>query len=266
MCIVVVHVVLRGSIAVDLPRMITKAQVKDIRALATSKGRQEQNAYIIDGDKLAREWLTGDSRIHQIVALESWIQHNSQLISKHPEAQIIAVSAEDLDRISTLHTPNGVLLVAPIPVPPDELPHMELCRVLDTLQDPGNLGAIIRIADWFGIGHVVCSPGCVDYYNPKVVSAAMGGHLRVKLHTTSLSLFLRSCGMPVLAATLKGENIQDVTKPGAAALVIGNESKGISSEVLKFATQKVTIPRRGGAESLNAAVSAGILVAMLLPE
>ena len=265
MCIVVLHAVLKGSIAVDLPRMITKAQVKDIRALATGKGRSEQNAYIIDGDKLCREWLAVPGRVHTIAALEPWITQNRKLIEQHPEASLVTVSPDDLARISTLQSPNSAVLVAPIPAPPVDLPHNEWCIVLDTLQDPGNMGAIIRIADWFGIKHVVASPGSADYYNPKVVSAAMGGHLRVNLHTASLPLFLSSCGMPVLAAALEGESVYKEVPPPAAALLIGNESKGISDELLQLATKRVTIPRLGGAESLNAAVSAGILVALLLP-
>src|SRR5690606_7815385 len=111
----------------------------------------------------------------------------------------------------------------------------------------------------------VCSPGCADYYNPKVVGAAMGGHLRVHLHVSPLPAFLASCGIPVLAATLGGKPLGSVQPLPAAVLVIGNESKGISSEVLRHATMEVTMPRRGGAESLNAAVSAGRLLAGLLP-
>jgi TrmH family RNA methyltransferase len=246
--------------------MITKAQVKEIRALATAKGRTEQNAFMAGGDKLAREWLSAEGAIRYVVALQGWLDRHHAMIARHPEAEVIAVSDEELGRASSMQSPNGALIVAPIPPPPSRLPHNEWCIVLDTIQDPGNLGAIIRIADWFAIGHVVCSPGCADYYNPKVVGAAMGGHLRVRLHVAALPAFLASCGMPVLAATLRGTPAGALPKTRSAALVIGNESKGISPEVLKHATQEVTIMRRGGAESLNAAVSAGILVASLLPD
>ena len=246
--------------------MITKAQVKEIHALATAKGRTELHAFLAEGDKLVREWLHSDAKIQYVVALESWLDGNERLTALHPEAKVIAVSEADLARVSSVQSPNAALVVPRIPPPPQSLPTREWCIALDTIQDPGNLGAIIRIADWFGIRHVVCSPGCADYYNPKVVGAAMGGHLRVQLHVASLPLFLGSCDMPVLAATLGGKPVATVHKPAAAALVIGNESKGISPEVLKFTTQQVMIPRRGGAESLNAAVSAGILVAMLLPD
>lgn len=245
--------------------MITKAQVKDIRALATVKGRQEQGAFAIEGDKLAREWLAANAPVNNIVGLESWIAAHGDLIKNHPEATIIAVSASELERISTQQTPHSAVIVAPIPAPPDELPVAEWCLVLDTIQDPGNLGTIIRIADWFGVSHVVCSHGCADFYNPKVVASAMGGHLRVRLHTAVLPEFLAACKIPILAAVLDGVPMESCERPARAALIIGNESRGISQEVLRFATRKVTIPRRGGAESLNAAVSAGILLAVLGP-
>lgn len=243
--------------------MITKAQVKDIRSLATSKGRLEQGAFLVEGDKLAREWLDTDARLRYVIGLRGWLDANDSLIKRHPQAQVIEVTAEDLARIATQQTPNAALLIAETPPPPHELPTAEWCIVLDTVQDPGNVGAIIRIADWFGIKHVVCSPGCADYYNPKVVASAMGGHLRVQLHTAQLPLFLQACTMPVLAATLHGKPMTKLGCHPKAALVIGNESKGVSEEVLSHVTDQVTIPKKGGAESLNAAVATGILVSAL---
>jgi TrmH family RNA methyltransferase len=126
------------------------------------------------------------------------------------------------------------------------------------------MGTIIRIADWFGIKHVIATPNSVDYYNAKVIQAAMGGHLRVQLHTADLSTFIASTSAPVYAAALDGESVYSVKDAKPGIIVIGNESKGISAEVMNKATQKLTIPRIGGAESLNAAVSAGILCALLI--
>jgi RNA methyltransferase, TrmH family len=255
----------KGRLPVALPPVITKAQVKDIRALATAKGRLEQGAFLAEGDKLAREWLSADSSISYIIAVSEWLESAHSLIGRHPRAQVVEVSAQDLSRISTQQSPNSVIIVAHIPKSPEILPRSEWCLVLDTIQDPGNLGSIIRIADWFGISHVVASPGCADYYNPKVVGAGMGGHLRVRLHTASLPQFLKEYSMPILAATLGGKSMYEVGRHEKAALVIGNESRGISEDVRKFATMDVTIPKRGRAESLNAAVSAGILLAVLGP-
>jgi TrmH family RNA methyltransferase len=245
--------------------MITKAQVKEIQSLTRSKGRAEYGAYLAEGDKLAKEWLSSDHRIRYVVASSVWIDNNETLFARHPEARVLEVSRGDLERVSAQSTPNEALVVAEIPESPKALPHNEWALVLDTIQDPGNLGTIIRIADWFGINHVVCSPGCADFYNPKVVASGMGGHLRVQLHETELVPFLKNCGMPVLAATLAGKPMNSIEKLKAAALLIGNESKGLSEEVLKCATAEVTISKRGGAESLNAAVSAGVLVSHLMP-
>jgi TrmH family RNA methyltransferase len=144
------------------------------------------------------------------------------------------------------------------------MPQQEWCLALDDVQDPGNMGTIIRIADWFGIKHIACSPGCVDVYNPKVVQSAMGSHLRVQVHETELGDFIKGLGLPVFAATLHGENVYQLPKPGYGILLLGNESKGVSEELINIATRKVTIPGKGGAESLNVAVSAGILCALLV--
>lgn len=246
--------------------MLSKAQVKDIRALTQYKSRKEQGVFLVAGDKLAREWLEAEAPVKIIIAEKDWLDAHHKLISLNPNAQTIEVNAAGLARISTLQTPNRVLLVAHLPKETPVSYINEWCIVLDHLQDPGNLGAIIRIADWYNIKHIIASPDSVDYYNPKVVQAAMGGHLRVNLHTAALPDFLMQTKLPIFAAALDGQNIYQVEKPNAGILVIGNESKGISTEILELATQKVHIPRKGGAESLNAAVATGIICALLLPQ
>lgn len=243
--------------------MISKSQVKDIRSLSLTKGRQEQQRFLVEGDKLAREWLSQGKGISNILATPAWLREHEALLQRHPKAQIQEVSLEELNRVSTQKTPNEVLLLVAMPTPIAALPQQEWCIALDRLQDPGNLGAILRIADWFGIGHVICSPGCADFFNPKVIAAGMGAHLRVALHVAALETFISECTMPVFAAALQGEPLPQFPKQDAAVLLIGNESKGISPLLLQQATHQVRIPGGGGAESLNAAVSAGILVAAL---
>jgi len=244
--------------------MLSKAQNKYIRSLSHQKYRKEHNVFIAEGDKVAREWLRSGARIEIIVALQPWADEHIGLINKHPKATVYIVEDHVLASISGLQTPNHVLLVVKMPEQPAALPTNEWCLALDDIQDPGNMGTMIRIADWFGIQHVVCSPGCVDVYNPKVVQAAMGSHLRVQLHHMPLTQFISEVNMPVFAATLHGENVYQMTKPDHGILVIGNEGKGISETVMELATHKVTIPGKGGAESLNAAVSTGILCALLV--
>lgn len=243
--------------------MLSKAQNKYIRSLSQQKYRKEHNAFVAEGDKIVREWLGSDAQIQHIVALQDWaIQYDSE-IARHPEAELHIVAPHELEQLSELQTPNQALIVAQIP-DKEILPPIDgWCLAVDNLQDPGNMGTIIRIADWFGIKTVVCSHNSVDVYNPKVVQAAMGGHLRVSIYKTDLAAFLETTTLPVLAAVLGGENIYKMEKPKEGVIVIGNESKGLSQGIVALATHKVTIPKQGGAESLNAAVSAGILCALL---
>ncbi|MEO6833236.1 MAG: RNA methyltransferase [Chitinophagaceae bacterium] len=244
--------------------MISKAQVKEIRALATSKARAELQTFLVEGDKLCREWLERSEALPQIFAVPEWLERNQALLGKHPEANVFEATLEELKKIATQQHPNAAVLVAKFPILSVQLPTNEWCLALDRIQDPGNMGTIIRIADWFGVEHIVCSPGCVDVYNPKVVAAGMGGHLRVKMHHSPLPDFLKKCKMPVYAATLHGKTINQIEPQKAAVLIIGNESLGIQPELLSWVSEQVTIPKRGGAESLNAAVATGILLSMLV--
>lgn len=245
--------------------MLSKAQNKYIRSLTQQKFRNEYREFVAEGEKIAGEWLAAGSSIKMIVATEEWVAENKYVISKHSEAELYIAKDFELAAVSSLQTPNKVLLVVSMPEK-KTIPDMhEWYLVLDGIQDPGNMGTLIRIADWFGINHIVCSQGCVDVYNPKVVQSAMGGHLRVNIYEEDILPFLTKSKLPVIAATLDGENVYSMGRQDAGILVIGNESKGVSAQVAAKATKKVMIPRKGGAESLNAGVSAGILCALLLP-
>ncbi len=245
--------------------MLSKAQNKYIRSLTQQKFRNEYNVFIAEGEKIALEWLASGSAVQTIVATGSWAEAHSDIIGRHPEAEVVVVKKSELAAVSTLHTPNHVLLVVRA-AEQEAIPHVNKWYIaLDELQDPGNMGTIIRIADWFGIPNIICSPGCVDVYNPKVVQSAMGGHLRVGIYEANLIDFLSANPLPKIAATLGGSNVYEQERLDAGVLIIGNESKGISAKVAAMATRQVTIPRKGGAESLNAGVSAGILCALLLP-
>jgi TrmH family RNA methyltransferase len=245
--------------------MLSKAQIKHIRSLGAQKYRQEHQQFIAEGDKIVREWLQSAQSVSVIVSLEDWAATNMALISRHPEATLHIVPEHVLESVSQLQTPNGVLIVCPIPsIPPQPLTTWTLA--LDDIQDPGNMGTIIRIADWFGIPRIIHAPGCVDIYNPKVIQSAMGGHLRVSFQSHDLMEYLSAITLPIIAATLDGSNIYNLPRLPAAVLLIGNESKGVKPELQALATQRVTIPGKGGAESLNAAVSAGICCALLMPQ
>lgn len=245
--------------------MLSKAQNKYIRSLTQQKFRNEYKVFIAEGEKIAAEWLSSGRQVKTIVATGEWATENEKLISRHPAAELHVVKDTELASLSSLQAPNRVMLVLPLPAPKSVPVCDEWYIALDDIQDPGNMGTIIRIADWFGINHIVCSPGCVDVYNPKVVQSAMGGHLRVSLYESNLLPFLQSISIPKIAATLGGENVYNVKRMNAGVLMIGNESKGLSKALLGVADKQVTIPRKGGAESLNAGVSAGILCALLVP-
>jgi RNA methyltransferase, TrmH family len=246
--------------------MVSKAQVSYIKSLSRQKDREAAGAFLVEGDKIAREWLQSAVKIERVLALPAWLEEHRELLARHPETEILPVTESELERMTALQTANKVLLVAAMPESfPATAPPADWCLALDEIRDPGNLGTLIRIADWFGIRRLYLSPGCTDIYNPKVVQSAMGGHLRVGMVRGDLATLLPETGLPVWAATLGGENVYEVPAPAPpGVLLIGNESRGVSPELLRIAGRQVAIPRSGGAESLNAAVSAGILCALLL--
>ena len=243
--------------------MLSNAQSKYIRSLTQLKYRKQDKVFIAEGDKIAKEWLSSAAPVQMIVATQDWADAHHPLIKAHHEAELCIVTEQELEKVSALQTAHKALLVVPMPEAEQKIPDTGWCIALEQVQDPGNLGTIIRIADWFGVEHVICSPDCVDFYNPKVVQAAMGGHLRVSLHTTELEPYLKNTTLPVFAATLGGSSIYEVSNPGKGIILIGNESKGLPRNLLQHAGHLVTIPKKGGAESLNAAVSAGIITALL---
>ena len=243
--------------------MITNAQIKFIKSLAQAKNRELHKLYVAEGEKLAIEWLQSSANVQMIIATSVWISKNQSIISKHSSAQVFEVDEQTLARMSQLQTPNHVLLVVEYSskmVIPKETGWI---IALDTIQDPGNMGTILRIADWFGINTIICSPQCVDIYNHKVIQSGMGAHLRVAVEYKELDTFFKTNQLPVYAALLNGENLFQVKSKQAGIILIGNESKGIASELLPFASHPITIPRIGGAESLNAGVATGIIAAYL---
>lgn len=246
--------------------MLSKAQIKHIRSLSLQKYRKEYQQFIAEGEKIAREWLQSDAPIHTIVVTKEWAETHADIINKHSEAALHIVEESILAQVSSLKTPNKALLVVNLTKENITAPLNEWVIILDDIQDPGNMGSIIRTADWFGIKNLVCSKGCVDVHNTKVIQAAMGSHLRVHFFEEDLDDYLGKLKMPVLAAVLNGENIYKMQRLSKAALLIGNEGNGLHESLITKATHKVTIPTKGGAESLNAAIATGILCALLTPQ
>lgn len=237
---------------------MTKAEIQLIRSLADKRGRTEQGLFVAEGEKLIGELRSSPLRVRKIFALEGLFAG----------AEVETVAPRDMERISLLKTAGNSLALV-------ELPHYRLeparlrdrlVLALDEVQNPGNLGTIIRLADWYGISDIVCSPATADCFNPKVVQATMGAILRVRVHYVPLAGFLREAaalGMPVYGTFLEGENIYRAPLTPGGVVVLGNEGRGVTPETAAAVTHKLFIPPypadRRTTESLNVAMAAGIV-------
>jgi TrmH family RNA methyltransferase len=241
--------------------MLSKKVVKDIQSLNHKKYRSETGLFLAEGPKVVGELLQLiPEQFQSLYATDVW-QKAQQVWSPVP---VETVSEEELQKLSQLQTANQV--VAILKQFPIERPVVEdeWALYLDTIQDPGNFGTIIRIADWFGIKTIVCSKGCADLYNSKVVQSTMASIARVQVWYDEDESWLSQQTLPVLAATLGGKSLYETDKLGSGILLIGNESKGVRPEYIQQATHQITIPRIGEAESLNAAVATGIILSHLV--
>jgi TrmH family RNA methyltransferase len=247
--------------------MITRSQVKMILSLQKRKVREENSLFVIEGDKLVREYILAGNRVNLLAGKPEWIDGESGRVTEGAD-ETVTVTYDELRRISSLRTPHNVLAVAPIPKREysDSLLTGRLTPVLEYVQDPGNLGTIIRIAAWFGMGNIVCSPDCVDFYNPKVIQATMGAFMHVNVWYRPLDEFLGkavSDGISVYGATMDGRSVYQSDLGGEGIILFGNESRGISDGLMGYVTRKITIPGPGkplaGIESLNVSMAAAII-------
>ncbi|MBR5029341.1 MAG: RNA methyltransferase, partial [Bacteroidales bacterium] len=247
--------------------MISNAKLKQFASFRLAKNCAAENVFVVEGEKMAYEALLSGLRIRALCATDQWLADNSEKVAEQVSPyDIYEVSDAELERLSNMQTPNKVWLLVQTPEEsPLETALGGLSLVLDRIQDPGNMGTILRIADWFGVRHVVCSHDTVNYLNPKVVQASMGSVFRTQVHYAELETFLtmsHNRGIAVYGALLDGVDIYHAETQSDAVLVIGNESKGISKELERLITHKISIPNYGGTcESLNASVAAGILCA-----
>lgn len=248
--------------------MLVKSQVKYIQSLGQKKFRDQERVFIVEGPKMVKELLsTPNTRPVQVYAVHDWLESHRGSISGMPAAGVVEIRDSDLERISSLSTPNQVLAIFEKPSFPAPDFENAVSILLDGIQDPGNLGTIIRIADWFGIRQVICTHDSADVFNTKTVQSTMGSIVRVQVLYEDLEALIReqvSRRLPVYAATLEGESIYNAQRITKGMIVIGNESRGIRREILELAPHYITIPRTGEAESLNAAVAAGIILSHLL--
>lgn len=234
---------------------LSNADIKWIKRLHEKQTRKTTQCYIIEGEKMLTEALASTAvNILKVVSTMADLEQQFRLTG----VPVFRCSPAEMDRISALKSPTPILAVLRINNSKPTLTGKILC--LDNIQDPGNLGTIIRIADWFGIDQIVVSEYTVDAYNPKTVQASMGSLFRVNIHYTDINAFLSSCALPIYGAMMDGESMASLNMEQPAVLVIGNEGNGISKPVIEHLTHRISIPRIGKAESLNAAVATGILV------
>ncbi len=247
--------------------MISKSQISYIKSLHQKKFRKEHQQFIVEGDKLCDEFLESGFKVQAIYVLEHKREKYELLLSKiSKKIELLVLRGEEMDKLSNMSTSPDVLCVVNIPaevsisnITKDELSR-SLVLVLDGVKDPGNMGTIIRIADWFGIKHIVCSNDCVELYNPKVVQSTMGSILRTTVYYTELDSFIKNHkDQNIYGALLQGENVYSISGKMRGILVMGSESHGISQEILPLINKPITIPSFGQAESLNVAMATGIL-------
>ena len=242
--------------------MISKSRVKYIQSLGQKKHRDDEGVFIAEGPKLVHELLQNKNvELLELYALNEWKQTNKNIFTG---ISINEISESELSRISQLKTPNQVVGLFKQFTKSNPETTGRISLVLDTVQDPGNLGTIIRTADWFGISQVICSSDSADVYNPKVVQATMGSISRVKVFYTELEQWLRQQTIRIYGALLDGTDVTKMKRLKEGLIIIGNESKGIDKNLLPHINERITIPKIGEAESLNAAVATGIILSYLV--
>lgn len=232
--------------------MLTKNIIKFIRSLSNKRERYTQSLFIIEGEKIVLEALEIGVAIKSIYASPEWI-------NKIESNRIEEASSKDMERCTSLSKSPGILAVLPFLEKPELDVNKGKYILLDRINDPGNLGTIIRIADWFGLDGIICSEGSVDVYNQKVVQSSMGSIFRMPVWYENLEAIMEKSSLSVIAADMNGEDFSSFKFPSSGLLLMGSESHGISDNLLNRVDQRITIPRIGKAESLNLSVATGII-------
>ena len=248
---------------------LTKAEFTRLRALREKKHREEAGLFAIEGEKVVGELLAANYPLLEIYATVAWAESDvgrvpplSAIALAKAEPGVTIVTDAEMARASHFPTPSSGLAVGKInraPLAAEALDH-GLTLVLDGIQDPGNVGTLLRLADWFALDRVLLSPDCADLFSQKVINASMGSFARVTVHTVALPEALARTKVPVLGCDLQGDDVHQLKPRRDAIIVIGSEGRGLSPAVSALVTQRITIPKLGKAESLNAAVAAAIVI------
>lgn len=251
--------------------MLSNNRISFIRSLQQKKFREEHRLFVAEGDKLVREMLNSGFTVQQVCGIESWIVDNHASAMKAESSEVVKVM--DMERMSSMTTAPEVLAVVEIPEYDINAAGVNqgLVLMLDGIRDPGNMGTLIRTADWFGISDIVASEDSVEFWNPKVIQATMGSVTRVRLHSSDLKSAVNllrqnaaknNTAFSVYGAAMDGTDVYKTEWSRCGALIIGNESNGIRNDIAQLLDVTVAIPRaeNSGAESLNAGIAAGILM------
>lgn len=241
--------------------MLSKSEIKELKCLHQKKYREALQRFLVEGDKLVREAIAAGVAIREIYALSDW---DGLELAQDRGIEVRAVNQKQLDQICELRNPNmaAALISMPKTQVQNDIPATWQIY-LDRVRDPGNLGTILRIADWYGIEEVICSPDTVETYNQKVVQSSMGAIFRVSVREMSeddLIKSAQSAKIDLFAATMEGQSIHSIEAPRKGVLLMGNEANGLSDKLLRAAKHHIKIPGKGAAESLNVGVATGILV------
>ncbi|WPR77988.1 RNA methyltransferase [Algoriphagus sp. NG3] len=239
--------------------MLSKNTVKFIKSLHQKKFRIQEQMFFVEGEKSVVEVLDSDFRLELLVATESFIQRNNRLIN-NSSVHVIEATQKQLESLGQYQSNDSALAVVHMKVNDAfDFPEDQFVLGLDEVRDPGNLGTIIRIADWYGIKNLVLSEHTADFYNPKVIQSTMGSFTRVNFFYADLKEVFQKWNVPIYGAFLDGENVHELNQVSSGVILMGNESNGISNDIGKLVTDRVTIPGFGQAESLNVAIATAIL-------
>jgi TrmH family RNA methyltransferase len=236
--------------------MISKANIKFIKSLQIKKYRKQEQCFVVEGAKSVHELMNSDFETTMVVGTAEFLSN----LNKKTKAEIVEVSIKELEGLGEFQTNESALAVARTkPNKELKIEANEFALVLDDIRDPGNLGTIIRTADWYGIQKIIASEETADFYNAKVISATMGSFTRTEIFYVNLEDYLSRSSHKIYGAFLDGLDVHKLDFGKGGLIVIGNESKGISAGVGKYVTDKITIPRFGKAESLNAAIATAVI-------
>jgi TrmH family RNA methyltransferase len=237
--------------------MISKATAKFIKSLQLKKFRQQHQAFLVEGAKSVQELLYARFPVKIIVATSQFISENSKILHG---LEVYEVKASELHTLGTLKSNNAALAVADIVWPPEpDWQSISYALMLDNINDPGNFGTIIRIADWYGMPHIIASEQTAELHNPKVISASKGSFLRVNIYYRPLAEFIKKNPKPLVGTFMEGESVHQFNWPDQGYIIMGNEANGISAEIENFVDQRITIPGGGGTESLNVAIATAVV-------